>query len=771
MRTLAIRVSTRLIATISLIASVALTGCGLGTPAGPAGTTLQSVSGHIHGGQTPIVGALVTLYVAGSTGYGAGATVIGTARSDSYSNFSISPSVTTTNCPAGSQAYITAAGGGANYQPANTAMLEMAALGDCSTLSSSTYTTLNELTTVAAAYALSGFTTTSYDSTNSVYKAIVGAPVANNSAVGSITATAPAGLAHAFLNAANLVNPASGTAKSTFSANTAGTTTVATVPAAELNTLADMMEACVDAGAVPNTSCTTLFGFTPSISGTAPLNTLQAFLYLARNPYPSAAAMNSTTGLLGLVSANSAFQPTLSTAPNDWSISIGYHSALAAPYFVALDANDTAYLGVASTSSSTPAIYGISPYGVTVPAFASQSAGTATRGIAPDALGNIWVANNATAVDRFSASAGTLSGTYTTTIGTNWPVAVDKQNNMWVGHAVATAGVTVEEAAYNSSTSTWAQNYTASTDANTGAYGLAIDGNQNIWDAAYITGSTESILLPNLNTAASPSYASSGTAITPVTATLASSATKGYSFAIDATGNAWEAIYGGASTATTGLEKVIPNAYISATSITPGSLIAGTSAGTNGNVLGTATALEMAIDGAGTLFVPDNSTSGIHMYSTVTGNTLTPSGGLKGPSTSVVAVYLKTAGAGYTSAPTVAISGTGTGAVVTAILGSGATAGTVVGYTVLSGGTGYTGTTTATLTGGGYTTAATATVNTSNTIYNPRQVAIDSTGSVWTGWTSAGTTQIIGVAAPSYPLLSIGKPGLSPGLTAVNPLP
>src|ERR1039458_2761463 len=41
---------------------------------------------------------------------------------------------------------------------------------------------------------------------------------------------------------------------------------------------------------------------------------------------------------------------------------------------------------------------------------------------------------------------------------------------------------------------------------------------------------------------------------------------------------------------------------------------------------------------------------------------------------------------------------------------------------------------------------------------------------VWAGITSGGFTQLIGLGAPSWPLLQTGKPGLSPGSTTVTPL-
>jgi hypothetical protein len=678
---------------------VTLTGCGIGAPAGPVSTTFQSVTGHIHGGQTPIVGATVTLYATGSTGYGAGATVLGTGRSDSYSNFVITL-VQGATCPAGSQAYITAAGGGANYQPANVAMLEMAALGSCSSVNATTFTTINELTTVAAAYALSGFTTTS--ASNGLYAANVGAPATNNALATAITSTTPAGLTHAFMNAANLVNPVTGAAQTSATANSNGGTVTGSVPVAELNTLADIMQACVDAGAVPNTSCTTLFGITGGS------NTLQAFVNLARNPYPTTSSSTGSASiatLLTLVSATPAFQPTLTAAPIDLSVSIVWgHATLPLAYFLATDANDTLIFGLYTTSASTPAMYGVSPYGVSVPVFASQTTGTTSRFVAPDALGNIWLANNANNMDRFSSSTGALLSTYISTYAAAWPLAVDRQNNLWIGHVNSSAGVTVEEAAYTapvspSTTPTWVLNYTATTPANSGSYGLTIDAAQNVWDAGYYaaTGATAnlSILLPNLGTASAPSYTLTGTAITPITTTVG---TKPYSTVIDGNGNGWVAITGATnSLTTTGIQEVMPNAKIGATATTAQTQIFGSTAGSNGNVLGTLATEEMAIDGAGTIFIPDNnaSTQGIHMYSTTSANTLTPSTGLK-------SCYLSTA--------TTTVCGTTSGAAV----------------------------------------------------YNPRIPAIDSTGSVWAGETGGGIVQIIGVAAPTYPLLSVGRPSTMP---------
>lgn len=690
-----------------------LLGCGVGIVSKEGSSvSLEAVTGRVHGGQAPIQGATVTLYHTdpSATTYGAPGIKVGTAATDINGNFTLAPSASSANCPAGAQVYITAAGGYQSGQPssaANLNMLELAALGDCSGVSASTWVIVNEITTVAAAYALSSFITTGIDPQNStLYTANIGAPIAASTLSNAVTATTPAGLVHAFMNARNLADPSTGSPLSTIAANSNGATVGGSVPYTELNSLADMMQACVDSQSSPGSlsaTCNTLFTLTPSIAGVIPGNTLQAFANLARNPYPSAAAMNATSGLFSLVKSTAAFQPTLTAVPTDWSVSIVYgHGTLPAGYYFSLDQNDTAYFGLVTTSATTPALYGVSPYGVTVPRFAAQSSGSSARGIAPDSLGNIWLSNNSASIDRFSTSTGALQSTFTSTVGGLSPVAVDRANNVWIGHYVSGSGVNLEEAAYDG-TGSWTLNYTASPGANTGSNGITIDADQNVWSAGYYSGGTQVVLLPNLGTDGSPAYTTSGTAITAVTATAG---TKPYSVVIDGNGNAWTGITGSNTTATTGVIPMTPNAKLSATSISAGTLILGTTTGPNGNQLGTTAVQAMAIDGAGTIFIPDNQnySVGIHMYSTQTANTLTPVNGLK-------SCYLAT---------------------------------------------------TATTVCGGTSSAA---------VSKPRQPAIDSTGSVWAGIDSGGVVQIIGVAAPSYPLLSVGKPSLSPGLTSVASLP
>ena len=704
-----------LVVVIASACMILAAGCGVSSNSinsQSSGVAVNGFNGVVHGGQSPIQDATVTLYVTSSaTGYGQAATMIGTSvYTDVNGAFTMATPANTTNCPSGQQAYITAAGGypSGSSSLVNNSTLMMAALGDCSHVSASTTVIINEVTTVAAAYALSGFMTTSAN--GSIFQANVSAPAANSAAIGTLTTAA--GLPHAFLNAANLVNYATGTANSaTAPLSVAGGTNNLTgiVPLAEINTLGNILQSCVN-GATSNASCVSLFAATPSISGVAPTNTLQSMINLARNPYPSAAAMNVTTGLYGLASSSPAFQPALTAAPPDWSLAIVYKgTAFANPYDISLDANDTVYQG----GSAAASLVGLSAYGTATPAYTTGSVGAATRQIAPDALGNVWVTNNGTTLYQYSASGGgAATNTYTIASGDVFGVAIDKANNVWVANAVLTTP-NITEYAYSGGTYT--PNYTATVPVSgtLEPVSLAIDANQNVWAAPYYTGTgytaNSPMVLPNLTPGGAATYTTSGTTVTPVSTTFNNSAIKPLGLVIDASGNAWYGITGSNTTATTGIEEIIPTLTSGViTSITAQSLITGTALGAKASQI-------PGIDGAGTIYLPDNQGSGllgVHAYSSVAVTSSNTGSQVLSPPAGYLGCYLAT--------PTTTTCGTGS----------------------------------------------------SSAVYNPREISIDSTGSVWAGIsTSGGLTQLIGLGAPTWPLLQTGKPGLSPGSSTVTPLP
>ncbi len=690
-----------------------LSGCALNSAERASTPMTATISGTTHGGQSPIVGAVVKLYVTNpaATGYGQPAILIGSATTDAGGGFSIGTPATPTNCPAGQQAYLTSVGGYPVGSPTlqNNSALMMAALGDCVDVNANTQVIINEVTTVAAAYALSGFMTTA--TSGGTFVATVSAPAANSAAVG--TATVAAGLPHAFLNAASLASTVSGSANSsTPNVSVGGTIFTGAVPAVVINTLGDILQTCVNQ-ATGNAACTSLFGFTPSITGVLPANTLQSMINLARNPYPSAAAMNATTGLLSLVSGFPAFVPALSVTPPDWTLAITYRNGIFwGPYATTMDANDTVYAGRVSTQAN---IIGLSAYGIATPKYTtSTSYGAAAGQIAADAFGYVWATTNGSLVVQFStATGGNPINEYT--IGTSgtpktFGVAVDKAGNVWVGNESAVTGNIVELA---NAAGVYTQNYTATAAGGFGPVAVTIDAQQNVWTGDYYTNGNLANVLPNLAAAtpsATPSYASSGTVATPISATFSKS-TKPWGLVIDASANAWYGMVGGPSVTTSGVEEVIPTLTSSViTGLAPQAVVASA-------LLESNYPQYPGIDGAGTIFTP-NSTSaatGLAVYSSIAstvssnnGNqTLSPSGGYLGC---------------YPQAASPTTCGNGTSA-------------------------------------------------TPYAVYAPKSVSIDSTGSVWAAISTGGFTQLIGLAAPTWPLLASGNPGLSPGMITVNPLP
>jgi hypothetical protein len=276
---------------------LSLAGCAVGhgnltSSASPVSS--MRVSGSVHGGQQPIVGASVALYAAGKTGTASAPRSMLTAPvvSDANGNFSITQLY---SCNPGDQVYLVATGGNAGAGlPANPAIALMTAVGPCATLLTTAYTSVNEVTTVASVYALAAF----MNGPQALGADYTSAPAANS-------------LAAAFANTQTLVNPASG-----FSAPlTVGN---GQVPYTTVDSLANSLAACINSTPSANgngSPCNSLFNAT-TVSGAAPTDTLQATLNLAKNPTLNPAQVFS------IASANPPFQPTLTTAPTSYALPV-----------------------------------------------------------------------------------------------------------------------------------------------------------------------------------------------------------------------------------------------------------------------------------------------------------------------------------------------------------------------------------------------------------------------------------------------------------------
>ena len=394
------------------LCAVGLTGCSMSTTAASAinaPVTGIAFSGHVHGGQQPVTGAVIQLYAASSSGYGAAATPLLTTAvtSDASGSFSITGDYT---CPSNSLVYLTATGGnpglGAGANNPNLAL--MAALGPCSGLTPSTSIQINELTTVASIWPLARFMT-------------------GYAAVGT-TSTNRAGLTSAFNAVNKVVNVGSGALPGT------SLPVGATLPTAEINTLADILAACINSSggaAGDNTSCGSLFSAATPPAGTAPTDTVAAAINIARNPG------NNLVALFGLASPAAPYQPTLTSAPNNFLVGISYvGGGLSTPKSLAVDASGNVWTANSGNASLTE----LSANGAALSPVAGFTGGglNVPSSIAIDPSGNLWISTTAgNSVSKF-ASTGVPFGTSPFTGGgLNAPsgISVDGGGNVWVANS------------------------------------------------------------------------------------------------------------------------------------------------------------------------------------------------------------------------------------------------------------------------------------------------------------------------------------------------
>jgi sugar lactone lactonase YvrE len=392
-----------LILSICLVASgltTLLAGCGTASTASDLAGTQKTikVSGTVHGGQNPVSQATIQLYTVGTGGLkSASASLIASPpQTGSDGSFNITGAF---SCTTATQVYIVSSGGSSGSGP-NSSIALAAALGPCTSLNSGTYIVINEVTTIAAAYAL--------------------APFASDFTHIGATGSNPTGLVNAFANAALLANTALG------SAGGASVPAGVTVPLNEIDTLADIVSACVNTAGASSSACTSLF------SATGAADTFGASLAIAKNP-----AASAVTALYSLSVPTAPFQPTLTagSAPNDFTVAINTTAAgtLATPYGIALDAAGNAW--VTNETGSTVSELSSSGGLLASPA-ATGLAGA--QGVAVDRTGNVWVANTAgNSVVKFTLTGGSVTATNSYTAGgitAPTAIALDSAGNAFIAN-------------------------------------------------------------------------------------------------------------------------------------------------------------------------------------------------------------------------------------------------------------------------------------------------------------------------------------------------
>jgi len=373
----------------------------------PANTPGVSFAGRAMAGSQPLANATVQLYAAGTTGNGSAGTALlmSPVTTDSSGAFSVPGGYA---CPAAnSQLYVVVRGGGIGTAN-NMAIALATAIGPCNQLTSGAQYVINEVSTAATAWGLAQFL----------------------SAGGKIgaTATNAQGLSNAVATVANLADLTTGTSPGGAFPKSG------TSPSPKINSLANLLNTCTSASS--SAGCGNLFSATTLVGGTAPTNTLDAALNLVLNPGVNVATLYTQS------TASTAFTPTLTATPSDWTMFINFTGGgMNAPSGVGVDATGNvwvaSYFSAASEFSNTG--NPVFPNGIT-------SGGLYhSYGLAVDGQNGVWIPNEdstLSGVNNDWGSVTTINSSGQVTSGANgyiaggiyYPlaVAVDTNGTTWV---------------------------------------------------------------------------------------------------------------------------------------------------------------------------------------------------------------------------------------------------------------------------------------------------------------------------------------------------
>ncbi len=391
------------------------------SPIQPNETQIGNIQGSVHGGQASVTGAHIYLFAAGTGGYGTGATSLirSTAPNafedgngsyyvvtDGNGNFALGGDYT---CTEGTQVYMVAYGGnpGMSGTVFNTAILQMAGLGQCPAAGNLAaqvpYLVINEVTTVAFAYAMGGFGSTAFN-------------ISSNAANSPASATA---IANAMANANNIVNLWPGTAPAVTKGNPNSVN-----PQAKINTLANILATCVNTSSTSSSQCTSLFNAAKSSAGVTASDEATAIFNIVHNPANTSTNTTRVNSIWNLTPATPVFSPALSAMPNDWTMPVIYNALvsqpgtngsnqiISGPYNVAFDASGNAWIG-----DRVKGVVEVGPQGASHtynPGFGM------VKGVAVSpADGNVWVSDYGNSLVYVLNSSGTIVATLIKKIDNN----------------------------------------------------------------------------------------------------------------------------------------------------------------------------------------------------------------------------------------------------------------------------------------------------------------------------------------------------------------
>ncbi len=552
--------------------------------------TVTSVAyqGQVLSGTNPVAGATLQLYAVGATGNSSAAIpmLTQTVTSNGLGMFQLNglytcgQSNTGQTIPGSDPVYLVATGGGAvpastatttaTSTSSNAALILVTAIGACSNLNSTPQFTTNEVTTAAAAWALSAFASSATD---------IGA-----------SATNLLGIGNAFLDAALLANPATG-GDATLPTNLA-------VETGKLNALADALNSCTSGN---GSTCAALFTAATPANGTAPIDTFTAALNIVRNPGQNVAAVYAA-----IAAAPPFATAPLTASPNDWTMSLTVSGGgLFMPTALGIDSQNNLWVanqdGPLSAFNAQGTPLSTTGYGLV----SGVSVINEVFGLAIDPSNNIWVTNTnggsgAGSVTEFHGvnnpnTLGTNSTYSDGSISYPYALAADTNGDIYIANS-GTSSATV----YNSTGGLVAASLGMSLDLADTPNAIALDASNGFW------------LSGNENVA---HVSSSGTLLTNAVCCAES-----YGIATDAAGDLWIADYLGGSDGHGAVAEAVTDS--SGNTAVP---LSGLSTG------GIAYPAMVAVDAAQNVWISNFHGASITEIASSTGTAISPTIGVHGP--------------------------------------------------------------------------------------------------------------------------------------------
>jgi len=353
-----------------------------------------------------------------------------------------------------------------------------------------------------------------------------------------------------------------------------------TLPSTKLYSLADSISACINSPGATSIGCSALFTAATPSGGSAPADTIAALANIAHNP-----SLNVST-IYALSPTTPPFQPTLTVAPADWTMPIVYTGGgLSLPTGVAIDATGNAWIANQGGNDITEISNGTFASGTSG---YSSAAIVGPQSVAIDNAGTVWVAN--TGADNVLGlnASGAVTSTLSTGVSGPVSVAIDGSGDVWVanfdGNSLAefTSGGSV------------ASGSPFTNAALSGPTGLAIDASNNVWVGNSVPGN---VALFNNSGAFQATY-TDGLLVAPG-------------------GVATDSVHGRVWAAATGINALTGLTSGGAT-VTGGPFVGG----------GVSQPLSVAVDGSGTVWTVGSAATGSVSAFTSNGAAITPTAGL-----------------------------------------------------------------------------------------------------------------------------------------------